>query len=210
MPPSLHPALENKHFVPPGISFSGGSRSPAELGTACGVELVGWIDPKATSLLIFPLFSFPLPNPGLPCIASVLFSAMSLIVDQTQKPSTRPTPGLQVPWELWSEEIKVLVAFSPNCCYALASCSILLLQSIIEHFQSSRSVYHKVFVSVSWQVMFQPVPESHKLISGSVTNPCLLVSVTLFRSPHNLHPRAVCGVYRVLLLQQLETRGGSL
>lgn len=123
--PSLHPALENKHFVPLGIFFSGGSGSPAELGTACGVELVGWIDPKATSLLIFPLLSFPLPNPGLPCIASVLFG-------QTQKPSTRPTPGLQVPWKLWSEVIKVLVAFSPNCCYALASRSILLLQSVIE------------------------------------------------------------------------------
>lgn len=125
----------------PSLEEAEAQQSWAELGTACGAELVGWVDPKATSLLFFALLSFP--TQGSHTLPLSCFLPCPSWWVRPKKPSTRPTPELQVrwledgpefqvPWGPWSEIIEVPVASSSNCCNALGSPPILLLQRVIE------------------------------------------------------------------------------
>lgn len=94
-----HPALGNKCSLPTGISrwpTAGApwrkqkpARAPGQSWAHPGEPswLAGW-RPKATF--------FPLLSSGLPPSVSILFSTMSLIAGQTQRPSTRPMPEHQV------------------------------------------------------------------------------------------------------------------
>lgn len=100
----------------------------AELVTAWEAEprLDGW-SPKATILL-----SCLLLNPGLPRGTPILFSTMSFVLGQTQRPSTRPVPELQVPVGGGAEVIEVPGVSNPALFNVLGNPSIPFLQSVSE------------------------------------------------------------------------------
>lgn len=183
----------------PSLEEAEAQQSWAELGTACGAELVGWVDPKATSLLFFALLSFPTQGSHTLPLSCFLPCPSWWVRPRSPAPdphlsfrccgwrvglSFRCLGGLgqkllKSQW-LPAQTAAMLWAVPPSCS------SKGLLNS---QFQSSRSVLPVIIKSLclspgsdpgsAWQVMFQPVPESHQLISGSVTHPHLPVSVTL-------------------------------
>lgn len=100
----------------------------AELATAWGAEPgLDGCSPKATRLL-----SCLLPDPGLPRGPHILFSTVSFTLGQTQRPSTRAMPELQVPVGGGAEVIEVPGVSSPALLNVLGNPSIPFLQSVSE------------------------------------------------------------------------------